>query len=329
MPPWLTRTPDLGANFTRGLQIGANIAQERNRLAQQAEQAAMSAAIRAQEIEQDSIRKQQELLMEKAYKDAMVGLRKRELDTSEATFQMKAQQAARRFASQQTFQRRVQAGEDPAQVLLEMGPALGESLTGAAQLYKATRPMGEMPAPAVEEYAGQKFLKIPERTGEYRMQQIRQAPSIAEGPVKAQSILDPITGKPIKGMVATPTATGGYTTHIVPDRQMRIATARINELEKGVFGLYLTQDTEPPQRKGEAKDAYQKRLATFRKAKLEYDRMKQIVEGLDADETPRGRVARPPVPAGRVRVIDPQGVPGTNPEGQLDDAIAAGWQEAD
>lgn len=140
LAPWLTPSTDTATEYSRGIQTGAQIAQERNRMQMQAEQAAMNAAIRQQEAERDSIRQQQKILMEKAYQDAQIGLRKQQLEQQAAVTELRTQQAARRFAAQRSYQQRVMAGEDPAKVMLEIGPSMTDNISGFGSLYKAAQP---------------------------------------------------------------------------------------------------------------------------------------------------------------------------------------------
>lgn len=141
IPNWISRPADTPAAYTQGIQIGAQIAQERNRMQMQAEQAAMNAAIRQQEAERESIRQQQRIEIDKAYQQAQIGLRKQQLDQAAASIALRTSQAARQFAAQQTYQRRIMAGEDPAKVMLEIGPQMTSSLSGFSSIYKAAQPV--------------------------------------------------------------------------------------------------------------------------------------------------------------------------------------------
>lgn len=110
IPPWL-QPSDPASAYAQGLQIGTRIGSEQTR----------------QATEQASIDRQTQMqAVEEARKQAEFGL--------------KQQAAARRYAAQAHYQSLLTQGVDPAKALLQVAPDLGESLTGAAQLYKAGQP---------------------------------------------------------------------------------------------------------------------------------------------------------------------------------------------
>lgn len=279
IPPWLTPKSNPAEEYSRGLALGANIAQERNRLQAQSEQAAMAAQVRQQEIERQALKDQQEIAITQAYQSTQSALKTRQLDQVQQALAMKTKQAASRFIAQQLFTQRVRGGEDPAKVLLEMGPQLGESLTGAAQLYKATQPVTGAAPPAVEEYAGQQFLKIPTNTGTPRYQQIQKqfgSDALKGGALESYPITEPGSTNRVKGWVAVPNSSGGLTPLRVGMPEQALAQKRMAAIEKGQFGKNILSGREPIDPK--LRDA-------FKKAKAEYEKVKPIAEGLDEPST--------------------------------------------
>lgn len=115
IPPWL-QPADPASAYAQGLQIGTRIGSEQTR--QATEQAAIDRQTQMQAVEE--ARKQ-------------------------AEFGLKQQAAARRYAAQAKYQDLLSQGVDPAKALLQVAPDLGESLTGAAQLYKSSQPQQMTP----------------------------------------------------------------------------------------------------------------------------------------------------------------------------------------
>lgn len=120
IPNWIQPADEAG-HYARGLQIGAQIGeaqaaqlqqQHQMELAQQKNQFAQAMELRDQQL--------------KANQDAR----------AQAELGLRASEAARKTEGMMEYQRRVQAGEDPMKVILEVGPKIG--MTGPT-LFSAMR----------------------------------------------------------------------------------------------------------------------------------------------------------------------------------------------
>lgn len=140
MPSWLEPRSDPAAAFASAYHAGSQVAMEKRRLAQQAATAAMESATRAQIAHQNNLAEQQQIEVSKAYHDAQLGLRQRELDQEQQRISATAQQAAQTFQAQEQYRQRVKAGEDPNKVMLELWPSLYKGAGGFEPVARATRP---------------------------------------------------------------------------------------------------------------------------------------------------------------------------------------------
>jgi hypothetical protein len=128
-------TPDLAQSFLGGVRLAQDAQQhaqqiqlQREKLAQAAQQAEMELMAKREAAQQQQLRQQQEMEIEKAYKQAQIGLRQREVDESAKVLEFKTQQAAQHAFIQQTAQQRIARGEDPVNVYQELGPQMGIGL---------------------------------------------------------------------------------------------------------------------------------------------------------------------------------------------------------
>jgi hypothetical protein len=151
IPPWLRPPPDPGEEYVQAFHAGATIAGEQARLNAQAIQSQQQHEMEKQRME-----------IARQTQNLQLGLQKQELDLQSQQVQIKTQEAARQFQAQQTFKQLIDSGVDPAKALLQVGPGLGISMTGAAQLYKQTLP--QEPPQAMTTPGGREYLFNP-RTG--------------------------------------------------------------------------------------------------------------------------------------------------------------------
>lgn len=107
IPPWIAQPADPAAHYAQGFQIGAHVG---------AQQAAQMFQAQQLALEQHKQLMQQ---AQQAYEDQM----------NTQVLNLKAAETARRFQANQEFRARVGAGEDPASVLMQLAPDLGESPT--------------------------------------------------------------------------------------------------------------------------------------------------------------------------------------------------------
>lgn len=132
IPPWLAPKADEAENFLRGYQTGAQISEAQSRL-----------AVQSQQVAEQSLRRQQELEIDKAYKQAMLQMNQSELAERKRVNDLNMLKSSRMFAAQEQYRRRVAAGEDPMKVGLEIGPMMGTTdagLAGMARAQQATIP---------------------------------------------------------------------------------------------------------------------------------------------------------------------------------------------
>lgn len=138
LPPWLSPSASQGWGELEGqaARSRAQIQLERERLSQQAAQAAAESAQRSQEIavsnkaRQDQINyehlmEQQKVAIDQAYKQQLVGLKQQDMDLADREFAKKTTDAAARFSANQAFQKALlpadQGGEglDPQKAALK------------------------------------------------------------------------------------------------------------------------------------------------------------------------------------------------------------------
>lgn len=140
IPPWIhgVSPGEIGQLTLEASKANAQIQEQQQRLQQESAQASQKLAAQQEAEQQDTLREQQRLNIEKAYKDAEIGLRKQQLDQSKQQLAAQTQMAARKFQAQQQAQQRIQAGEDPSKVWMELGPQLG--MNGPAMAALAKKP---------------------------------------------------------------------------------------------------------------------------------------------------------------------------------------------
>lgn len=151
--------PDLAGAFLGGRRIrlsreqiaqqaasdAARIQLGREQLAQQAVQNEMELAAKKEVLANESLRRAQEQEIEKSYRQTQIGLKERELKQQELMDSLKIQEAARSFAAQQEYQRRVAAGEPPEEVMRQVGfglpgfPAAFETIGRGSRLGEMDR----------------------------------------------------------------------------------------------------------------------------------------------------------------------------------------------
>ena len=256
--PWLNQPNPVDA-YSHGLQIGAQIGSDQAR--QQLQQ-------------QQMLQQQQEQQVRQAH-DA-------------AVFQLESQAQARKFAAQQKFDSLVQSGIDPAKALLQVAPDLGESLTGAAQLYKASQPAQMSPFQQAE--IEQRKADLEEKKRQFDIDQSTPDQVFQAGPVQGQPVLDPSTGQPIPGLVAVPSPNGkGMTTHLTPKAQAEITPREAAQLlQSGAV------DSIDPtgSLKDDLTEVVRKSVPHKEKSKLTKDQAKAFLEQAGGDKTKARQLAK-------------------------------------
>lgn len=230
IPPWI-RPADTATEYSRGLALGAQIAQQNQRLAAQQEQAAMEAAIRTQQIQREAELERTRVAVQEAYNQQRLDLERQQLDSYAAANNAKVMDAARQFAAQEEYRQRVAAGEDPATVGLELFPLLG---LGAGDWGAAMRS--------------------------------RATPD--EGPVQGQAVLGP-NGEVLPGLIATPSASGAPVVRNIPGfRPEGIGPGEKNAmrviLEKRKKDIQDEMPPSKPRKSGPELDAWNQSLERIR-----------------------------------------------------------------
>jgi hypothetical protein len=113
-------TPPLGQDYLGGAQLNEQIAQhaaelqlQRETLAQHAQQAQMEHMAKQADFQQNQLRYQQQMAIDKAYKDATIGWRQAQIDEQEKRVSIAAQDASRKMQVQEQYKNRFSAYTDP------------------------------------------------------------------------------------------------------------------------------------------------------------------------------------------------------------------------
>ena len=174
IPHWIPGPQDVAGQFDRGAQLGM----EQVRLRMESER-----------MDRENILRQQELAQRTEYERAQLGMRQRELEEQQKLNQLRVQEQARLFQAQQGFQQWLAANpdKDPAEGILKFFPGTDAgSMAGygtlARGMFEARQKLGPPEVVGVD-VDGEKvnFLKMQERGGNYRMQQIHKGSQDIEG----------------------------------------------------------------------------------------------------------------------------------------------------
>jgi len=211
--PWLHPQDTVGP-YVQGLHLGAQIQQEREKLSQQANEAAVRASLQQQQIEQESMQAQQRLEVTRAQQQQENALKQQELAQHQQTIQMATEQAARKYQAMQSYQEEVSSGGDPLKAILKYGPAMGQQGSPEAAAIRASQmqPQADLPT----EVRGRRVL-----TAE---------------------------GVPVPGMIAVPSSTGkGLTVRDIPKQgdELSVSSAAmlLRELPR-IDGMAGTDPTD-------------------------------------------------------------------------------------
>ena len=113
LPSWLETSPnDVANKFVSGLQIGAQLGEARNRLAQQAQQSSIENQVTQEKLAASAMQQAQELQVKKAYEDQQVQLAQQKIAAAQQKVGLETQKAARQFQAQQQYQKDLQEGLD-------------------------------------------------------------------------------------------------------------------------------------------------------------------------------------------------------------------------
>ena len=215
IPPWLNVSP---SDFGQAAARGAEISLGRQRLQQEgaianmrAAQAAQEMAARREQEQQNAQREEQQLAYQHEYQQAEIGLKQQQQEQQEQAFQMEVKSAAAKSQAQMEAQQRIQAGEDPAKVWMELGPMIGMTGAGMATLAKKPPELGQVTpidlgdgriAKGVRTGANQLRLVMPQNT------------TGSQTNIQTVPVLGP-NGEEVPGLLGVPTP-NGIRIHNVP-----------------------------------------------------------------------------------------------------------------
>lgn len=148
-PPWIHAPESVAKSYATGVELGANIQNQRAQLQEKEMSDALWANIAQQRQNQ-----------EQAYRQAQLGQEAQRMQQDEQLNQIKIQEAQRKFAAQQQYQQFVQGGGDPLQGIMQFFPGTDESMTGYGQLARQMQ-LSKLGGaqPEVVNYGGEQFLK--------------------------------------------------------------------------------------------------------------------------------------------------------------------------
>jgi hypothetical protein len=231
IPAWLqTRPTDVAEIYLNARKAGAQLDMERQRMQQQQQQAEQEMALKRDINAQNQLRQQQELEIEKARVNAETGLKQSQmelaheklkqdlqvkgaqLNLAQQKLQLTAQAAARKAAAQQEYNRLIELGMQPDEAALRVGPSAFGSMAGMGELSKEYQARTHPFQPTTTNVDGEKLIQVSPQ----RFVKANAAPSGVAGDVQSNAVLDPVTKKPIPGMVAVPGVRGGQIVKDVP-----------------------------------------------------------------------------------------------------------------
>lgn len=175
MPAWLHGPQgDPGAEFAQGYRFSATLAMQQRQMQQERERMGMEAELKTQQLRQRALESEQQIQVDKAYKDQTIALREKQLQGIAAQVQAKTAAAARQYAGQEKYRQAIDSGMDPMDAILKFGPEMGHYGAVEAAAMRASHMRTPQPAEQGTKVnlGGEDFIQIPSTTG-YRYQQIK------------------------------------------------------------------------------------------------------------------------------------------------------------
>lgn len=256
IPPWLhgNNPTELAALAQAGQKASIQFGMERQRMQQQQQMAEMELVAKQAAQEQAQMRQAQELQVEKAYKDASLGLRQQELAQQEQRINSQVKVASQKAMAQAEASRRIAAGEDPSKVWMEMGPMLGAPASSMAALAGGQTPMNYPGAQTIEGLPEDLFKGVqtgPRTRAIVRLPQKFEGSSVSSVPVTDEN------GEPIEGVFGVPNATGGVSIHNVPKKTgYEAAQANLASKQAAAGGTKTATGTTPSPRLARARELH-------------------------------------------------------------------------
>jgi hypothetical protein len=212
MPAWLHGPQgDPGAEFAQGYRLSATLAMQQRQMQQERERMGMEAELRTQQLRQRALESEQQIQVDKAYKDQTIALREKQLEGVAAQVQAKTAAAARQYAGQEKYRQAIDSGMDPMDAILKFGPEMGHYGAVEAAAMRASHMRTPQPAEQGTKVnlGGEDFIQIPSTSG-YKYQQIKHA---KPAPQEGEEVT--IEGK---NFIKIPTGTGYRYQQIKEDR---------------------------------------------------------------------------------------------------------------
>lgn len=150
LPPWLVAA-DPASQAQAGLRLGSGIGAEQASQLYQQQQQLMQQARQAEEQRQFQLQYQ----------------------LQQAQQQREAEKAARSYAAQAEYERRIRAGEDPTKIILELGPRMGLSGTAESAAIRAEQQLQQNWKPD-QASLPENWAYMQTGPGKYEVHQVRQ-----------------------------------------------------------------------------------------------------------------------------------------------------------
>ncbi len=250
IPSWLQTSPeDSVKNYVSGLQIGAQLGEARNKLAQQAQQSAVENEVTATKLAQSAMQQQQELQVKKAYEDQQLSLKAQQVQAAQAKVQNETMKAAHQFQAQQSFQKDYQDALDSGMSPDEASRGavfknIGMFGTGAAMAsaIKAPNTRGGAPTTTVLTGADGRKHAMAYIPGSLAATDLDRGTPTATGDFTAEPLLDS-SGKALPGKYTVPGPGGSR--RVITQTLTNPNKAAIKALEDGQYGIWLSSGRDP------------------------------------------------------------------------------------
>lgn len=301
LPPWI-QAADPAAHMAKGLQIGVQIGEARAEQQMRQDQMAQKAAEVQQQMSADEAA-QRFKEMQAARQSQQVA---QDQALQEAAFQAKGVEAAGRSKAMLSYQQDIANGVDPTQALLKHAPGM----TGGASMVGSALRSQEMAKAASD------------RLDFQNKQLAAKIPNVAKVPVG--STYDPgDEGTPPSWR--TPLKTSAQSLSAQDRDSLRASRKVLSDWQKQVSDP-MTAKAFQNMMKADPK-AYKEQMDQVR------DAADSILE-LEPNDPAAKRFATPKYSSGggsggKVKVVNPDGMVGSIPEGQLEEALKAGYKKAE
>ncbi len=197
--PWLN-PPDIAGAYSHGLQIGAQIGEEQNRLNAEKERAQMELQARQKTAEQEHAMQQARMATEQAYRQNEIGLRQQQLQQAQQVNTFRVQQAATLLAKHAQADKFIAQGMPHAEALWRAGlgtPAMADAentAKAAAERFGETQRHNR----ALESEAQtreQRLADKPAATSVPRISNVPLQPGNSEGPKVSMRMDSPMVNQ--------------------------------------------------------------------------------------------------------------------------------------